>query len=125
MATEIDLAYQSEKGTMISLVMLFCFLTLVFYMTGTRQFKNICTSFVAFFCAGLISISIMGVMFAKKYWDFGIIESVFMVVTVGMSVDNVGLLAYSYSCSYEPSRHEKMNQSYKEMGAVVLHWSIT
>ena len=125
MATEIDLEYQSEKGAMISIITLLCLMMLIVYMTGRTHYKNICTSIIAFICCAVITVSIIAIMFAKKYWDFGIIESIFMVATIGMSVQNTGLLAYSYSCSYEPSRTEKMNQAYREMGAVVLHSSVT
>ena len=125
MATEIDLEYQTEKGAMISVITLLCFVALIVYMTGRTHFKNIFTSIIAFICCGVVTVSIIAIMFAKKYWDFGIIESIFMVATIGMSVQSTGLLAYSYSCSYESSRTDKMNQAYREMGAVVLHSTLT
>jgi hypothetical protein len=55
----------------------------------------------------------IAIIFSKRWWQFGAIESIFLVALIGLSIDNVGLLAYNYSCSYEPKRNEKIEQSYR------------
>lgn len=67
----------------------------------------------------------MAVIFSKKEWFYGITESIFFGAVIGFSVDNVGLLAYKYACSYESDRKSKTEQAYREMGPVVLHRSVT
>ena len=58
-------------------------------------------------------------------WMLGISESVCVVILIGFSVDYVIHLSSDYTHSPFKSRHDRMKQSYTEMGVSILSGSIT
>jgi predicted RND superfamily exporter protein len=60
-----------------------------------------------------------------KGWQLGVSESICVVILIGFSVDYVIHLSSDYMHSPYVSRHDKMQQSYTEMGVSILSGSIT
>jgi hypothetical protein len=71
--------------------------------------KYILNAIIAIVCVGVSMVLIIVIMFSKQWWQFGAVESVFIVAGIGLSVGNVGLLGYGYSCSHESTRRLKMD----------------
>ena len=60
-----------------------------------------------------------------KGWALGTAESISVIILIGFSVDYVIHLSADYMHSPQQSRHEKMKQSYTEMGASITSGAIT
>jgi len=58
-------------------------------------------------------------------WEIGVSESLAMVILIGFSVDYVVHLSSDYVHSAHYSRHDKMQQSYQEMGVSILSGCVT
>jgi protein dispatched 1 len=58
-------------------------------------------------------------------WEIGVSESLAMVILIGFSVDYVVHLSSDYVHSAHQSRHDKMQQSYREMGISILSGCVT
>jgi predicted RND superfamily exporter protein len=58
-------------------------------------------------------------------WEIGVSESLSMVMMIGFSVDYVVHLSADYMHSAHKSRHDRMKQSYGEMGISIFSGSVT
>lgn len=58
-------------------------------------------------------------------WEFGVSESICIVIIIGLSVDYSVHLATEYNHSVHRHRKHKMRHSYKNMGISILSGTIT
>ena len=72
----------------------------------------------------IIIISIMAIIVFHR-WEFGISESVGIVVAIGLSVDYVVHLSASYIHSPMENRHSRMKEALTEMGTSILSGTLT
>ena len=79
---------------------------------------------IAVGCVSIVIVSVVAIM-AMQGWEFGVSESISVVILIGLSVDYVVHLASDYRHSAEQSRSDKMKQAYKEMGVSILSGTIT
>lgn len=85
---------------------------------------NIIMAIIAIVCVATIIMSIVAIMVFHD-WALGISESLAIVIIVGLAVDYVVHLAADYMHSIKPSRGEKMQQSYAQMGVSILSGTVT
>lgn len=99
MPTERAFVESAESGITISMV--FAFLILL-VATG-----NLLQSILALACVFIIIASVLAIM-QMQGWQLGIIESIAVVITIGLSVDYVIHLSTDYMHSPAESRNSKM-----------------
>lgn len=58
-------------------------------------------------------------------WEFGVSESVGIVVAIGLSVDYVVHLSAAYMHCPSNDRHTRMKEAYTEMGASIFSGTLT
>ena len=97
----------------MAIASILCFLIL---LIATR---NIVQAFISLLCVTLIIVSVLSIEYALG-WEIGVSESLSMVILIGFSVDYVVHLSSDYVHSAHRSRHDKMKQSYEEMGISIL-----
>jgi protein dispatched 1 len=108
------------KGAFQGIIASICFSFLVL-MIVTR---NPITSIVSIFCVTVIILSIVTFM----HWNgqqFGNDESIAVVMLIGFAVDYVLHLGTDYMHSLAATRHDKMKQSYREMGLSITSGCVT
>jgi len=69
-------------------------------------------------------VSVVGIMVIKG-WELGVSESISVVIMIGLSVDYVVHLAADYKHSKLPTRSQKIQQAYREMGVSIMSGTIT
>lgn len=116
MRTEQTLIRSAVQGAFISLAA-----TFVVMLISTQGFL---LSFWVTLTVGLIFLSLMAAMVLIG-WTLGIIESVALTVTVGLSVDYAVHLANSYHESPAPTRYLRLQQGLTEMGISVFSSAVT
>ena len=116
MPTERAFVESAQSGITISLIFAFLILLLA---TG-----NLLQSILALVCVIVIIASVLAIM-QMQGWQLGIIESIAVVITIGLSVDYVIHLSTDYMHSPAESRNNRMQQAFAEMGVSILSGSIT
>lgn len=102
----------------IGMAMSFSFIVL---MIVTR---NPITSLISIFNVTIIILSIMTFM----VWNgqqFGVSQSISLVMLIGFAVDYVLHLSTDYMHSAGETRNDKMRQAYREMGVSILSGCLT
>jgi predicted RND superfamily exporter protein len=87
MASERAFVTSAVQGIIIATV--FSFLILLFAT------KNIILATISILCVAIVIISVVAIM-ALKGWEFGVSESISVVIIIGLSVDYVVHLAADY-----------------------------
>lgn len=87
MASERAFVISAVQGIIIATV--FAFLIL---LVATR---NILLATISIFCVAIVIISVVAIM-SLKGWEFGVSESISVVIIIGLSVDYVVHLAADY-----------------------------
>lgn len=85
---------------------------------------NVYISLLAILCITSIISMLMGVI-QLFGWKFGLVESICVIVFVGISVDYVVHICHQYIHSIENDRISRMNNAYKQMGATVVGGALT
>ena len=86
--------------------------------------KNILLAIISIMCVAVVIVSVVAIM-ALQGWEFGVSESISVVIIIGLSVDYVVHLAADYQHSAEKDRSMKIRQAYMEMGISILSGTIT
>lgn len=116
METEKAFVSNALSGVGISLAFAFLILLLTTY--------NILMSLYSVLCIGGIVVSVISVMVLMG-WELGIVESITIVILIGMSVDYVVHLANHYIESIYPDRYRKIKISLKEIGISIISGAAT
>ena len=58
-------------------------------------------------------------------WDFGLVESICVIVLVGISVDYVSHFAHMYIISPSETKKERTDYAYQQMGQTILGGALT
>jgi len=78
---------------------------------------------------GFINIALILAIFLGTIpilgWELGLYECIFLIMTVGLSVDYTVHLLHSYNHSCGQTREEKVRQSLQSMGITVISGAIT
>merc|ERR1719210_2463857 len=78
---------------------------------------------------GLLNITIILILFLGIMplmgWQLGVYESIFLIMTVGLSVDYTVHLLHAYNHSVGATREEKPRDAMSAMGITVLSGAIT
>ena len=114
--TEKQFIDQAISG--ICLTMVFVFLVL-FIVT-----QNFIQALISVFCVGVIIVTVLSIIVFKG-WEFGIAESVGVVIIIGLSVDYVVHLSATYIHTPFNDRHARMKQAYTEMGTSIASGTLT
>ena len=85
---------------------------------------NFVQALISVLCVGVIILTVLSVIVFKE-WEFGIAESIGVVVIIGLSVDYVIHLSAAYIHTPFNDRHERMKQAYTEMGVSITSGTIT
>ena len=86
--------------------------------------RDIILTFMAIFCISFIIACVVAIMVLKG-WELGIVESIGIVIAIGLSVDYVVHLSADYIHSQEKGRSKRMQQAYKNMGISIVSGTIT
>lgn len=97
----------------MAIASILCFIIL---LVATR---NIVQAIISLICVAVVIVSVLSIEFALG-WEIGVSESLAMVILIGFSVDYVVHLSSDYVHSAHASRHDKMQESYEEMGVSIL-----
>ena len=116
MASERAFVTSAVQGIIIATG--FAFLILLFAT------KNIILATISIFCVAIVIVSVVAIM-SLKGWEFGVSESISVVIIIGLSVDYVVHLAADFKHSAEKERGNKIRQAYMEMGISILSGTIT
>jgi predicted RND superfamily exporter protein len=116
MATERAFVSSAVNGMIIAITFAFCILLMAT--------QNIILASVAIGCVSIVIVSVVAIM-SMQGWEFGVSESISVVIIIGLSVDYVVHLASDYQHSAEKLRGDRMKQAYKEMGVSILSGTIT
>lgn len=116
MASERAFVTSAVQGIIIATVFAFLILLLAT--------KNIVLASLSIFCVAIVIISVLAIM-SLQGWEFGVSESISIVIIIGLSVDYVVHLASDYKHSAEVDRGDKIRQAYMEMGISILSGTIT
>lgn len=101
------------------------FLTVVFvFIVLFIATRNLIQAFISVLSVAIIIVSIMAIIVFHK-WEFGISESVGIVVAIGLSVDYVVHLSASYIHSPLNTRHLRMKDAFTEMGTSITSGTLT
>ena len=73
---------------------------------------------------GLIVINVVAIVIYNQ-WELGSGESVAVVICIGFAVDYVVHLASHYVHSKHKGRHERIQESLREMGISIISGSFT
>ena len=114
--TEKQFIDQAISG--IALTMVFVFIVL-FIVT-----RNFVQALISVFCVGVIILSVLTVIVFKG-WEFGIAESIGVVIIIGLSVDYVIHLSAAYIHTPFNDRNARMKQAYTEMGVSISSGTLT
>ena len=99
MRSEKEFLYTAQTGILISMAFSFIILNL--------STLNIFISIFSIICIGLIVLSVVAVM-ELLGWEFGVAESIAVVILIGFSVDYVVHLANHYVESPFKNRHKRI-----------------
>lgn len=116
MKTEKTFVSGALQGVAISIA--FAFLVLLI------STMNILIALFSAICISIIVACIMAIMYLNG-WEFGVAESIAIVVLIGFSVDYVVHLANHYVESAFKSRVMRIGHALKEMGVSILSGAIT
>lgn len=116
MASERAFFSSAVQGTIIAA----CFAFLILLLAT----KNIILAVISIFCVAIVIISVVAIM-SLKGWEFGVSESISVVIIIGLSVDYIVHLAADYQHSAETERGKKIKQAYTEMGISIMSGTIT
>ena len=116
MASERAFVTSAVQGIIIAAC--FAFLILLFAT------KNIVLATISILCVAIVIISVVAIM-ALQGWEFGVSESISVVIIIGLSVDYIVHLAADYKHSAEDERGNKIKQAYLEMGISIMSGTIT
>ena len=116
MASERAFVTSAVNGIIIAITFAYCILLLAT--------QNWILATIAIGCVTIVIVSVVAIM-SMQGWEFGVSESISVVILIGLSVDYVVHLASDYRHSAEPLREDKMKQAYKEMGVSILSGTIT
>jgi predicted RND superfamily exporter protein len=116
MASERAFVTSAVQGIIIATV--FAFLILLFAT------KNIILATISIFCVAIVIISVVAIM-SLNGWEFGVSESISVVIIIGLSVDYVVHLATDFQHSAHKGRSDKIKQAYTEMGVSIMSGTIT
>ena len=116
METERSFISNAVQGMLIALAFAFVILTL--------STLNIIIALFSAFSIGAIMISVMAFM-ELQGWEFGVIESLGCVISIGFSVDYVVHIANHYVESVYIDRHNRIRDALKQIGVSVLGGFIT
>ena len=58
-------------------------------------------------------------------WKFGLVESICVIVLVGISVDYVSHFAHMYMISSHENKKERTDYAYQQMGQTILGGALT
>jgi predicted RND superfamily exporter protein len=94
----------AKQGVMISLIFAFCVLF------ATTQ--NIIVSLLATYSISAIILQMMA-MIKFNNWTFGIIQSICVIVFIGMAVDYVAHIAHQYVHSTHQIKRNRTNEAYR------------
>lgn len=94
------------KGAIQGIILALAFSTVVILVAT----QNIINTVFAILSVGMVIISILGVYYAKDY-EFGMNESLAIVVLIGFAVDYIIHYSAEYMHSMEDNRQDKMRQS--------------
>lgn len=103
-------------GIIISIVFAFIILLLATL--------NVVIATYSMLCVGFIVISVVAVM-QLAGWEFGVAESIAVVVLIGFSVDYVVHLANHYVESALKHRRQRIRHALKEIGISIISGAIT
>jgi protein dispatched 1 len=99
MASERAFVTSAVQGIIIAAC--FAFLILLFAT------KNIVLATISILCVAIVIISVVAIM-ALQGWEFGVSESISVVIIIGLSVDYIVHLAADYKHSAEDERGNKI-----------------
>merc|ERR1719330_13285 len=78
---------------------------------------------------GLLNITVILIIFLGVMplvgWQLGVCESIFLIMTVGLSVDYTVHLLHAYNHSAGKDREEKVKEAMGSMGTTVLSGAVT
>lgn len=114
----------SERAFVTSAVQGIIIATLFSFLILLIATKNIILATISIFCVAIVIISVVAIM-SMNGWEFGVSESISVVIIIGLSVDYVVHLAADYQHSAEKQRSEKIKQAYTEMGISIMSGTIT
>lgn len=106
----------AQRGVAISLIFAFIVLLL------TTQ--NIWVSLLSTFSISSIILQMMA-MIKFNDWHFGIIQSICVIVFIGISVDYVAHIAHQFVHSTHQLRRNRTNEAYRQMGQTILGGALT
>ena len=86
--------------------------------------QNIIVTIISVFCIASIIIQMMS-MIHLLGWQFGLIESICVIVLVGISVDYVSHFAHMYIISPHETKKERVDYAYQQMGQTILGGALT
>tara|TARA_B110001450_G_scaffold219929_1_gene215134 strand:+ start:497 stop:925 length:429 start_codon:yes stop_codon:yes gene_type:complete len=106
----------AEQGVMISLG--FAFIVLIITT------KNIIVSLLATYSISAIIVQMMA-MISFNGWYFGIMQSICVIVFIGISVDYVSHMSHQYVHSTHQLKRNRVNEAYRQMGQTILGGALT
>ena len=85
---------------------------------------NFYISLICCFCISSIIIQMMS-MIKILGWNFGLIESICVIVFIGISVDYVAHMGHQYVHSLSSNRRGKTQDAFHQMGQTILGGALT
>lgn len=85
---------------------------------------NIIISCYSVLTIALICLSVISVM-ELSGWELGVVESITLVILIGLSVDYAVHLANHYVESLYPTRYDKMRVSLRDLGISIISGAST
>jgi len=86
--------------------------------------QNIIVTVISVFCIASIIIQMMS-MIQIMGWQFGTIESICVIVLVGIAFDYVSHFAHLYMISPFENKKERVDYAYQHMGQTILGGALT
>ena len=111
MDAERALFDSARQGTAVSLAFAFIFL-----LFTTR---NLVVACITIFCI-CIPVSTLLAVFVRYEWQLGVMESIGVILSIGLAVDFTVHLAADYTHSQQDTRYLRMEQAYRNMGVSIM-----
>lgn len=85
---------------------------------------NFWVSLLSTYAIGSIILQMMA-MIKLNGWTFGVIQSICVIVFIGISVDYVAHISHQFVHSTHKLRRDRMNEAYRQMGQTILGGALT
>jgi predicted RND superfamily exporter protein len=106
----------AQQGVVFSLLFAF------FVLLVTTQ--NIIVSILSTYSISSIILQMMAMIHFND-WTFGIIQSICVIVFIGISVDYVAHIAHQFVHTTQRLRRERTKEAYRQMGQTILGGALT